>query len=86
MYMSIAVSENIISGCVQRRSQLHRIRTTGEAGMLGMYVCACVCVRVCVCVCMCVCACVCMCVYVCVCVCVYVCVIVYVCVTDYIHA
>ena len=40
--------------------------TTGEAGMLGMCVCACVCVCVCMCVCACVCACVCMCVCMCV--------------------
>ena len=57
-------------------------------GVVGFFlcvcVCACLCVRVCLCacvfVCVCACMCVCVCVYACVCVCVYVCVHVCVCV------
>ena len=71
MYMSIAVSSGVVSYIVYVNI------TTGEAGMLGMCVCACVCVHVCVC--MCAYVCVCVCVYVCVCVCVIVCACVCVC-------
>ena len=67
MYMSIAVSSGVVSYIVYVNI------TTGEAGILGMCVCMCVCVHVCVCAC------------VCVHVCVRVCVRVYVCVTDCIY-
>ena len=64
MYMSIAVSSGVVSYIVYVNI------TTGEAGMLGMCVCACVCACVCMHVCVCMCVCMCVCVIVCACVCV----------------